>query len=117
MLANLYRDVRELVCPLKQVRMEQHVSARWINAGDKAGAPFRAGREAVRMFLRGPFVFVFFQAINAGRSELCGVRSDVYWRFISGFCPIRSNQGRSGQSGHYMQFVQSRINTGDFASC
>src|SRR6266566_8616355 len=45
------------------------------------------------------------------------VRSEIYWRFISGFCPIRSNQGRSGQIGHYMQIVQSRINTGDFASC
>src|SRR6266566_4215446 len=45
------------------------------------------------------------------------VRSEIYWRFISGFCPIRSNQGRSGQIGHYMQIAQSRINTGDFASC
>ena len=45
------------------------------------------------------------------------VRSEIYWRFISGFCPIRSNQGRSGQSGHYMQIAQCRINTGDFASC
>src|SRR5438034_10587932 len=45
------------------------------------------------------------------------VRSEIYWRFISGFCPIRSNQGRSGQIGHYMKIVQSRINTGDFASC
>jgi hypothetical protein len=35
MLSNLYRDVRELVCPLKQVRTEQYVSARWINAGDQ----------------------------------------------------------------------------------
>ncbi len=38
----------------------------------KSGAHFRAGREAVRMFLRGPFAFVFYQAINAGRSEQCG---------------------------------------------
>src|SRR5438477_611609 len=36
MLSNLYRDVRELVCPLKLVRTEQHVSARWINAGDQS---------------------------------------------------------------------------------
>ncbi len=34
MLSNLYRSVRELVCPLKQVRMELYVSARWINVGD-----------------------------------------------------------------------------------
>jgi len=46
-----------------------------------------------------------------------GVRSDIYWRFISGFCPIRSNQGRSGQIGQYMQIVQCLIKTGDFASC
>jgi hypothetical protein len=45
------------------------------------------------------------------------VRSEIYWRFISGFCPIRSNQGRSGQSGHYMQIAQCSINIGDFASC
>ena len=44
------------------------------------------------------------------------VRSEIYWRFISGFCPIKSNQGRSGQSGHYMQIAQCSINTGDFAS-
>jgi hypothetical protein len=41
----------------------------------------------------------------------------VYWRFISGFGPIRSNLSRSGQPRHYMQTVQSRINTGNFASC
>jgi hypothetical protein len=44
------------------------------------------------------------------------VRLEIYWRFISGFRPIRSNLGRSGQIVHYMQIVQSRINTGDFAS-
>ncbi len=44
------------------------------------------------------------------------VRSDIYWRFISGFCPIRSNPGRSGQTVHYMQIAQCRINTGDCAS-
>jgi len=35
MLSNLHRDVREFICPLKQVRTEQHVSARWINEGDQ----------------------------------------------------------------------------------
>src|SRR5438874_3451615 len=44
------------------------------------------------------------------------VRSDNYWRFISGFCPIKSNPGRSGQIVQYMQIVQSRINTGDYVS-
>src|SRR6267154_4150645 len=44
------------------------------------------------------------------------VRSENYWLFISGFCPIRSNPGRSGQTVHYMQIVQSRINIGDCAS-
>src|SRR5450432_73445 len=39
MLSNLHRDVREFVCPLKQVRTEQHVSARWINAGDQSVLP------------------------------------------------------------------------------
>jgi hypothetical protein len=44
------------------------------------------------------------------------VRSENYWRFISGFCPIRSNPGRSGQMVHHMKTVQCRINTGYFAS-
>ncbi len=44
------------------------------------------------------------------------VRFEIYWRFISGSCPIRSNQGRSGQIVQHMQIAQSRINTGDFAS-
>ena len=42
--------------------------------------------------------------------------AELYWRFISGFCPIRSNPGRLGQTMQYMQIVQSRINTGYFAS-
>ena len=45
------------------------------------------------------------------------VSGKVYWRFIGGFGPIRSNLGRSGQPRHYMQAVQSRINTGIVASC
>ena len=59
----------------------------------KAGAHFRAGREAVRMFLRVPFPFVFFLAIGAGAPEQKRVRSDIYWRFISGFCPSGANPG------------------------
>jgi hypothetical protein len=41
----------------------------------------------------------------------------VYWRFISGFGPIKTSPGRSRQPRHYMQTVQSRINTACFASC
>ena len=41
--------------------------------------------------------------------------SVIYWRFIGGFCPIGDNPGRSGQSKHFMQIAQSRINTGDSA--
>jgi hypothetical protein len=40
----------------------------------------------------------------------------VYWRFISGFRPIRSSQGRFGQIGHFMHIAQRRTNTGDSAS-
>lgn len=39
----------------------------------------------------------------------------IYWRFIGGFCPIGDNPGRHGQSRHFMQIAQSRINTGDSA--
>ena len=42
--------------------------------------------------------------------------ADIYWRFISGFGPIRSNPGRPRQLGHFMQSVQDRINTGDCTS-
>ncbi len=51
---------------------------------------------------------------------LCGaqvsVRGQIYWRFISGFRPMGDNLGRRGQSRHFMQIAQSRINTGDSAS-
>ncbi len=39
----------------------------------------------------------------------------IYWRFIGGFCPMGDNLGRSGQSRHFMQIAQGRINTGDSA--
>ncbi len=44
------------------------------------------------------------------------IRAISYWRFISGFGPMGSSLGRPEQIGHYMQIVQSRINTGDCAS-
>ena len=77
---------------------------------------FRTEREAVKMFLRG---FPLFSSWPSARIVLGNtvVRSENYWRFISGFCPIRSNPGRAGQIVQYMQIVQSRINTGYFASC
>ena len=42
--------------------------------------------------------------------------AEIYWRFISGFSPIASNLGRPRRLGHFMQTMQSRINTGDCAS-
>ena len=41
--------------------------------------------------------------------------SIIYWRFIGGFRPMGDNLGRRGQSRHFMQIAQSRINTGDSA--
>jgi hypothetical protein len=52
---------------------------------------------------------------------LCGAQTPrwgkIYWRFIGGFCPMGDNLGRVGQSVHFMQIEQSRINTGYFAFC
>ena len=45
------------------------------------------------------------------------IRAISYWRFISGFGPMGSSLGRPEQIGHYMQIVQSRINSDYFASC
>jgi hypothetical protein len=42
---------------------------------------------------------------------------EVYGRFMGGSDRNTSNPGRFGQSAQFMQFVQSLINTGDFASC
>jgi len=42
--------------------------------------------------------------------------AEVYGRFMGGSDRNTSNPGRFGQSAQYMQFVQSRINTGYFAS-
>jgi hypothetical protein len=40
--------------------------------------------------------------------------ANSYWRFISVFCPMSDNLGRIEQAGHFVQFVQSSINTGDY---
>jgi len=55
--------------------------------GERRGVTFHSEGQAVRMFLRGPFAFVFFQAINAGRPEQCGrqlrnLLMAIYWRFL-----------------------------------
>ena len=42
---------------------------------------------------------------------------ELYGRFMGGSDRNTSNSGRFGQSRHFMQIVQSRINTGYFASC
>jgi hypothetical protein len=44
-------------------------------------------------------------------------RSEIYGRFMGGSGRNRSNSGRLGQYVQHMQIVQSRINTGYFASC
>ena len=68
------------------------------------------------MFLRGSFPFVFFLASArtvlgnpASRSEICG-------RFGGGSAGKSALLGKGGQLVHDIQFVQSRINIGDFAS-
>jgi hypothetical protein len=40
-----------------------------------------------------------------------------YGRFMGGSDRNTSNSGRFGQSRHFMQMAQGRINTGYFASC
>src|SRR6266567_6661429 len=61
------------------------VPAARIRTGKRLGAHFRAGREAVRMFLRGSFPCVFFLAINVDRpgqcAELLRNLQAVYRRF------------------------------------
>jgi len=54
------------------------------------------------------------------RAGSCQVRSGVaksYWRFIADSSPIRSSQDQVAQIRHFMRILQSRINTGYFASC
>jgi ribosomal protein S2 len=42
--------------------------------------------------------------------------AEVYGRFMGGLFRNKRNSGRCGQIEHFMQSVQSRINTGCFAS-
>jgi hypothetical protein len=45
-----------------------------------------------------------------------GEVAEIYGRFMGGSDRNTGNLGRLGQSRHFMQIVQSRINTGYFAS-
>ena len=51
------------------------------------------------------------------RMQKSGEVVELYGRFMGGSDRNTSNSGRSGQSRHFMQMAQSRINTGYFASC
>jgi hypothetical protein len=42
---------------------------------------------------------------------------ELYGRFMGGSDRNTGNSGRLGQSRHFMQVAQGRINTGYFASC
>jgi len=42
---------------------------------------------------------------------------ELYGRFMGGSDWNTGNSGRLGQSRHFMQMAQGRINTGYFASC
>jgi hypothetical protein len=56
-------------------------------------------------------------ALQGILSTSAGKRAaEVYGRFMSGSDLNTDNLGRSGQSLHFRQIVQRRINTGDCAS-
>lgn len=50
------------------------------------------------------------------RMQKSGEVVELYGRFMGGSDRNTSNSGRFGQSVQFMQMVQSRINTGYFAS-
>lgn len=76
---------------------------------------FRVLGEATKMFMRVAPVTIALP--NSVLMEAVGSSaSKVYWRFISGLSPIGSSLGHAKQTVQFMQFVQSRINTGDCAS-
>ena len=50
------------------------------------------------------------------RMQESGEVAELYGRFMGGSDRNTGNSGRFEQSGHFMQIVQSRINTGYFAS-
>ena len=54
---------------------------------EKAGAHFRAGREAVRMFLRGSFPCVFFLSIGVDRPKQYGTPLRNLWAVYGRFRP------------------------------
>ena len=51
------------------------------------------------------------------RMQKSGKVAEIYGRFMGGSDRNTSNSGRFGQSRHFMQMAQGRINTDYFASC
>ena len=90
----------------------REINRRSVENGD---APFPAGREAVRMFLRG---FPVFHSWLSAQIVLgnAAARSEICRRFGGGSAGKSALLGNGRQWVHNMQCVQSRINTGDFAS-
>jgi hypothetical protein len=76
---------------------------------------FRIAKEAVRIFLRGyPLLFTAVSA--AVRETAAGPVCEICRRFVGGYAGGSALVGTRGRSVHYMHTVQSRINTGYFAS-
>ena len=76
---------------------------------------FRVLDEAAKMFMRvAPVTIALPNSVlieGTGPSDC-----EVYGRFMGGSDRNTSTSGRVGQPVQFMQIVQSRINTGDFAS-
>ena len=51
------------------------------------------------------------------RMQESGEVAELYGRFMGGSDRNTGNSGRLGQSRHFMQMAQGRINAGYFASC
>jgi hypothetical protein len=85
--------------------------------GEQSTRPFALEGKLLGCFCEVHLPLFSFRPLRRVAVSNAAFRSEIYWRFISGFCPTESNQGRRGQTGHYVQIAQCRINTGDFASC
>ena len=82
---------------------------------ENGDASFPAGREAVRMFLRGFPVFPSWLSAQIVSGN-AAARPEICRRFGGGSAGKSALLGNGRQWVHNMQFVQNRINTGDFAS-
>ena len=69
------------------------------------------------MFLRGPFPLLSFSPLTRVVKSNTAVRSEICGRFGGGSAGNSAFLGKGRRLVHDMQFVQSRINTGYFASC